>query len=167
MMWSESNNILVEEQGGFRPVRGCPDQLFSLVEILRTRKKTKQHVLLFYRCTRTAFDRVFRAGLWKRLAEEGVRGKMWRVLKSIYKTVESCVRVEGNLTEWFPVDTGVRQGCVLSPLLYTFFINGLVKELNEMNVGIQIEGGKNSVCSIICRRYSNDDRQINKIYREC
>ena len=77
-----------------------------------------------------AFDRVFRAGLWKRLAEEGVKGKMWRVLKSIYATVESCVVIDGRLTDWFPIDTGVRQGCVLSPLLYAFFINGLVKEIN-------------------------------------
>ena len=66
MMWSESNNILVEEQGGFRPVRGCPDQLFSLVEILRTRKKTK-HTYCCFIDVKKAFDRVFRAGLWKRL----------------------------------------------------------------------------------------------------
>ena len=125
MTWSERNNILVEEQGGFRPQRGCPDQLFSLIEILRNRRHT--NTFCCFIDVKKAFDRVFRAGLWKRLAEEGVKGKMWRVLKSIYETVESCVRIDGNLTDWFPVDT-VR-GCVLSPLLYAFFINGLVKEL--------------------------------------
>ena len=151
MIWSEMNKILVEEQGGFRPVRGCPDQLFSLIEILRNRKKTK-HTYCCFIDVKKAFDRVFRAGLWKRLAEEGVKGKMWRVLKSIYKTVESCVRIDGNLTDWFPVDTGVRQGCVLSPLLYAFFINGLVKELNELDIGIQVEGGK-KVCALL---YADD-----------
>ena len=92
---------------------------------------------MFYRCKK-AFDRVFRAGLWERVAEEGVRGKMWRVLVSIYQKVESCVKVRENLTDWFPVNTGVRQGCILSPLLYALFINGLVKELNSLNKGVAI-----------------------------
>jgi len=152
MKYSEENNILVEEQGGFRPGRGCPDQIFSLVEILRNRKKTKYTYCCFID-VKKAFDRVFRAGLWKRIAEEGVKGKMWRVLVSIYERVESCVRVEGNLTDWFPVETGVRQGCVLSPLLYAFFINGLVRELNELGVGIHIEGRERKLC---CLLYADD-----------
>ena len=68
-----------------------------------------------------AFDRVFRAGLWQRIADEGIKGKMWRVLRSIYKTVDSCVRIGEEVTDWFPLETGVRQGCVLSPLLYALF----------------------------------------------
>jgi hypothetical protein len=149
--WSEENKILVEEQGGFRPQRGCPDQLFSLVELLKNRGR--KGTFCCFIDVKKAFDRVFRAGLWKRLAEEGVKGKMWRVLKSIYETVESCVRVEGSLTDWFPVETGVRQGCVLSPLLYALFINGLVKEINAMNKGIEIEEGGRRVGALL---YADD-----------
>jgi len=71
-----------------------------------------------------AFDRVFRGGIWHKLFEEGVNGKLWRVLKNIYKTVESCVLINGTLTDWTYLETGVRQGCILSPLLYALFING-------------------------------------------
>ena len=46
MKWCEANGILVEEQGGFRPHRGCPDQLFSLVEILQIRGKKVPFVVL-------------------------------------------------------------------------------------------------------------------------
>ena len=76
--------------------------------------------------------------MWQRVAEEGVKGKMWRVLRSIYETVESCVKIKGDFTEWFATETGVRQGCVLSPLLYAIFINGLVREINALNLGIDI-----------------------------
>ena len=89
MTWCEKNKVLVEEQGGFRPNRGCPDQLFTLVELLRNRGKKGTYCCFID--VKKAFDRVFRAGLWQRIADEGIKGKMWRVLKSIYETVESCV----------------------------------------------------------------------------
>jgi hypothetical protein len=136
MTWSEKNKILVEEQGGFRPERGCPDQLFTLVEILKNRGK--KETFCCFIDVKKAFDRVYRGGLWCRLAEEGVKGKMWRVLRSIYSTVQSCVRVDDKLTDWFSLETGVRQGCILSPLLYAMFINGLVKELNKLGTGVAI-----------------------------
>ena len=151
MSWCEQNKVLVEEQGGFRPHRGCPDQLFSLVELLQNRGK--KGTFCCFIDVKKAFDRVFRAGLWQRVADEGVKGKMWRVLRSIYETVESCVRVDGCLTEWFPVETGVRQGCVLSPLLYALFINGLIKEINSKNKGIEIEEGGKIVSALL---YADD-----------
>ena len=138
--WSENHKVLVEEQGGFRPGRGCPDQLFSIVELLRNRGKRGTYTCFID--VKKAFDRVFRAGLWVRVAEEGVKGKMWRVLVSLYEKVESCVKVKEHFTDWFPVNTGVRQGCILSPLLYALFINGLVKELNALNNGINITATK-------------------------
>ena len=86
---------------------------------------------------------MFRAGLWEKIADVGVKGKMWRVLRSIYTSVERCVMINGHITDWFQIQTGVRQGCVLSPLLYALFINDLVKELNALNRGVEIaEGGK-------------------------
>src|SRR6185437_16066167 len=80
-----------------------------------------------------------------------VKGKMWRVLQAIYERVESCVRVNGQASDWFSIDTGVRQGCVLSPLLYALFINGLVHELNALGLGLEIGG--TLVCALL---YADD-----------
>jgi hypothetical protein len=149
--WCEANKILVEEQGGFRPHRGCPDQLFSLVEILQNRGQ--KGAFCCFVDVKKAFDRVFRAGLWQKIADAGVKGKMWRVLKSIYESVESCVMVNGHLTDWFQIHAGVRQGCVLSPLLYALFINGLVEELNALNRGVAIEEGGQKLSALL---YADD-----------
>ena len=148
--WCEANSILSEEQGGFRPLRGCPDQLFSLVEILRNRHKTATFCCFID--VKKAFDRVFRGGLWARLWKIGIRGKMWRILRVIYKKVESCVLVSGDKTDWFDVETGVRQGCVLSPILYALFINGLIDQLNRANLGVEITPGY----ILACLLYADD-----------
>ena len=78
--------------------------------------------------------------MWKRLWEEGVRGKMWRVVKGMYQTVESAVLVGEESTEWFELQAGVRQGCVMSPVLFSLFINGLARELKKRGQGVDIGG---------------------------
>ena len=41
-------------------------------------------------------------------------------------------------TEWFELNTGVRQGCVMSPILFSLFINGLAREINEKAIGVAV-----------------------------
>ena len=66
-VWCEEKNIIVEEQGGFRPGRGCVDQLFVMVNILKNRVGSKTYCCFID--LRKAFPRVWRKGLWKRLWE--------------------------------------------------------------------------------------------------
>ena len=64
---------------------------------------------------------------------------MLRILQSMYINERSCVRCPDNLTEFFECPTGVKQGCVLSPRLFSFLINelALVKAQNGM-YGVQL-----------------------------
>ena len=68
---------IVEEQGGFRPRRGTDDQLFVLTETLRLR--TGKVTYAGFIDVKKAYDTVWRAVVWKRLCEEGAKGKLWRV----------------------------------------------------------------------------------------
>ena len=61
---------------------------------------------------------------------------MWRMLVHCYDSVQSAVLVNGELTDFFEVLTGVRQGCVLSPILYTLFIEGLIRRIKELGCGV-------------------------------
>jgi hypothetical protein len=73
MEWSEENEILVDEQGGFRPGRGCVDQAFILNEVLVSRNRNRKRTYCCFIDIKKAYDRVFRDGLWCRMAEKGIR----------------------------------------------------------------------------------------------
>ena len=64
-------------------------------------------------------------------------GKMWRVVKSMDRTVQSAVLI-GDKTEWFELYPGVRQGCVMSPILFSLFVNGLAREIKAVGKGVQV-----------------------------
>ena len=65
---------------------------------------------------------------------------MWRVIKGMYSVVQSAVLIGEEQTEWFDLSTGVRQGCVMSPILFSLFVNGLAREINEKGKGVEVGG---------------------------
>jgi hypothetical protein len=125
--WCEERNVLVDEQAGFRMRRSTVDQTFILSELIRARRKKGLKTYCAFLDIKKAYDKVWRDGLWKRLIEVGITGKMWRVLHNLYSVVESCVLVGADRTEWFSLDAGLRQGCILSPILFAVFIDGLAR----------------------------------------
>ena len=61
----------------------------------------------------------------------------------MYINPVSCVNINGNLTGWFPIEAGVLQGHTLSPTLFSFFINDLAAQINELNMGVSITDSMN------------------------
>ena len=53
-----------------------------------------------------------------------------RGVKSLYVGSKARVRVGNEVSEWFPVRVGLRQGCVMSPWLFNLYIDGVVREVN-------------------------------------
>jgi len=142
MEWSEKMEKLCDEQGGFRPERGCLDQVFILNEILLNRKEKKKATITAFIDVKKAYDKVWRDGLWVKMYEMGVDGKVWRILQEMYKKVRRKVKIGEGTTDEFEVEVGVAQGSVLSPFLYSCFINGLIKRMKERGIGIEIAGEK-------------------------
>ncbi len=61
-----------------------------------------------------AYDRVDRKGLWETLRVYGVGGKLLGGVRSFYENASASVQVNGELSESFEVEVGVRLGCVMS-----------------------------------------------------
>lgn len=156
LSWSERHGVIEQEQGGFRPGRGCPEQLFTLTELVKVRRLRGQRTYACFLDIRKAYDTVWHDGLRLRLLQCGVRGAMYRAICSLYAACESCMRLggEAGYTDFFPVETGVRQGCILSPLLYSIFINGLAVALKQRGLGARIDvAGSFLLCVLL---YADD-----------
>jgi hypothetical protein len=153
--WAETNNHFPQEQGGFRAGHSTVDNMFVLYGIVqRYLTKRSGKIYVCFIDFQKAFDTVNRGILWNVLKRIGVGGKMLKILQSMYKTVTSCVRCNEGLTEYFDCPNGVRQGCVLSPTLFSFFINELATEIRENGrFGIQLTP---SIVQILILLFADD-----------
>jgi len=132
--WCERNGVLSEEQAAFRAGRSTVDHILSVSELARARRKRRKKTHCAFLDIKKAYDMLDRDALWKTLLNAGLRGKMWRILRNLYDIVESAVLVGQQRTEWFQVEAGVRQGCILSPILFAIFIDGLVAAVKRVRV---------------------------------
>ena len=85
---------------------------------MQGRLKGGKETYAFFPDVQKAYDSVWRNGLWLKLWEFGVRGKMWMVIKRMYESSESTVLLDGELSEAFDVEQGVAHGCSLSQILF-------------------------------------------------
>ena len=60
----------------------------------------------------------------------GVGGKLLKAVQSFYADSRAGVRVGNDVSEWFPVNVGLRQGCMMSPWLFNVYMDGVVREVN-------------------------------------
>ena len=124
-----------------------------MVNILESRIKCKQNTYAAFIDFKKAYDHVNRQQLWIKLSSLGLApgSNIFQALQGIYQNVKSAVKVNGFNTNWFDVSSGLKQGCLLSPLLFNLFINDLVTQIKESCSGIPI-GGEN-VCVLL---YADD-----------
>jgi hypothetical protein len=137
---SHAEDRLQDAQGGFRTKRATVDQGLTLSEALVRRRRQGKPSYLCFVDFRKAFDTIWHDGLYKTLWDEGVKGKAWRVVRSLYSSMHASVKLGTTVSREVHMRQGVRQGCPLSPVLFNFFINKLAKELATSGFGAKFEG---------------------------
>ena len=126
--YCKRENILPEKQCGFRPQRSTVDMMFVERRLQKlARKKDTPLYLCFIDLTK-AYDSVDRTLLWNALARFGVPPRMLAVICQFHNGMQACVRLDdGECSDKFEVGQGLRQGCVLAPLLFNMFFTAVLR----------------------------------------
>ena len=131
------DKLLRKNQAGFRPGRSCLDQAAVLRIIIEQVAEWNSTVYFNFLDFLKAFDSLSREAIWKLLAHYGVPEKIISMIKCIYRDFKCKVIHKGKLSSEFSVETGVRQGCLLSPLIFILSIDWIMKHAETRNSGLQ------------------------------
>ena len=129
------NCKLPDVQAGFRKGRGTRDQIANICWII---KKAREFQINIY--FSKAFVYVDHNKLWKILNEVGIPAHLSCLLRNLCAGQEATVRTGHGTTDWFQIGKGVHQACVLSPCLFIFYAEYIVRNagLEEAQARIKI-----------------------------
>ena len=151
----ESNNLLTNDQYGFRPSRNTILQLLvhidNIIEILERNKNADVLYLDFAK----AFDKVCHKTLLKKLEGFGIQGNVLRWIGNYLDERYQRVIVQGKLSESELVKSGVPQGTVLGPVLFILYINNITEVLKNSAIKIFADDSK-----LIRAIESEEDRKM-------
>ena len=116
-------------QVGFRKGRGTRDQIVNIRWIIKKAREFQKNIYFCFIDYGKAFDCVDHNKLWKILKEMGIPDYLTWLLRNLYAGQETTVRTGHGTIDWFQIAKGVRQGCILSPWLFNFYTEYIMKML--------------------------------------
>uniref|UniRef100_A0A4W2FDV3 RNA-directed DNA polymerase n=1 Tax=Bos indicus x Bos taurus TaxID=30522 RepID=A0A4W2FDV3_BOBOX len=136
------NRELPDVQAGFRKGRGTRDQIANIRWIIEKAREFQKNIYFCFIDYTKAFDCVDHKKLWKILEEMGIPDHLTCLLRNLYAGQEATVRIVHGTTDWFQIGKGVCQGCILSPCLFNFYAEYMMRNagLEEAQAGIKIAG---------------------------
>ena len=147
LTYLETSCYFSKAQAAYRKNRSTSDHLMVLQELFLYYRyvktgprggKGKQPLYLAFMDIRKAFDSVPRKRMFRKLELIGIRGKLLNVLKDIYTKNRARVRIGNKFSAYFEINSGVMQGSKLGPILFIFYIDDLLRELNDSNYGAEM-----------------------------
>ena len=136
------NCELPDAQAGFRKGRGTRDQIANIRWIMEKARQFQKNIYFCFSDYAKAFDCVDHNKLWTFLKEMGIPDQLTCHLRNLYAGQGVTVRTGHGTTDRFQIGKGVRQVCILSPRLFNFYAEYIMRNagLEETQSGIKIAG---------------------------
>ena len=93
----------------------------------KKRESSRKNIYFWFIDYGKAFDCVDHNKLWKILKETGIPDHLTCLLRNLYAGQEATVRTGHETTDWFQIGKGVHQGCMLSPCLFNFYAEYIMR----------------------------------------
>ena len=129
--WVTDNDITGDFQAGFKKGFSTIDHMFTLLASVQKQFSMNRKLYVAFIDFEKAFDSINRNLLWPILIKNGIKGKLFKCVKSMYGIVKAKVRCGNKLTDVVRCTNGVKQGDVCSPILFSLFFNELAIDAIE------------------------------------
>ena len=121
------NHELPDVQAGFRKGRRTRDQIVNIHWIIERARQFQKNICFCFIDYAKAFHSVDHSKLWKILQEMGIPDHLTCLLRNLYAGQEATVRTGHGTTDWFQIERGVRQGCILSHCLFNLYAEYIMR----------------------------------------
>ena len=117
------NQELPNVQAGFRKGRGTKDQIDDVYWIIEKAREFQENIYFCFTDYSKALNCVDHNKLWKTLKEMGTPAHLTCLLRNLYAGQEATVRTGHGTMDWFQIEKGVHQGCIMS--LYLTYMQSI------------------------------------------
>lgn len=165
-----SENIK-DHQAGFIQGRSTCDQIFILQQIVSKYWEFGKDLHLLFVDFEKAYDTVRRNYLWSVLIEFGIPQKLIRLIKECMENSKCKIKIGTFISDSFEVQSGVRQGDGLSPILFNFVLEKALQKLRNENIGISLGNYKINLLAyaddiVILGQTEDDIRKLFKLLED-
>ena len=125
--FSDKHNLIPPNQIGYKKGSRTTDHILTLKNIIDKYifKLPRKYLYACFVDFKSAFDSVWRKGLLYKMLKLGIGGCFLNVIDNMYQSVQYSIKVDGAIHKSFTSCVGVKQGCVLSPILFNLYLSDL------------------------------------------
>ena len=152
--FATDHNLVPACQIGYKKNASTSDHILTMKNIIDRyiKRASRKYLYVCFVDFKKAFDTVWRKAMLFKLLKMGVDGNFFSILENMYSDVLYSVKLNGRLSEYISSNVGVKQGCVMSPLLFNLFLADLPDVFDKHCDPVSI----NDVTKLSCLMFADD-----------